>query len=93
MPCDIGTRRTATLSDIGDGSHWKEGLDWMHQSSSAFPVKTIEEVKLDAEEKMTYEKEVAPEMRSFVAVRKPETPRISQKIKERVIFSEYLLHP
>ena len=65
----------------------------MLQSSSAFPVKTIEEVKLDAEEKMTYEKEVAPEMRSFVAVRKPETPRISQKIKERVIFSEYLLDP
>ena len=85
MPCDIGTRRTATLSDVGDGSHWKEGLDWMHQSSSTFPIKTINEVMLDAEEKMTYEKEVAPEMRSFVAVKKPETLRISQKIFSTLI--------
>ena len=45
MPCDIGTRRTATLSDVGDGSSWKEGLPWMRDSSSNFPIKTIEEVK------------------------------------------------
>ena len=93
MPCDIGTRRTATLSDVGDGSSWKEGKDWMRQCSSTFPIKTIEEVKLDSEEKMSYEKEISPEMRGYVAVRKPETLQISNKIKERVQYSNYLLHP
>ena len=93
MPCDIGTRRTATLSDVGDGSSWKEGLPWMRGSSSDFPIKTIEEVKLDAEEKRTYEREVSSEIQGFVAIKNPESHQISKKIRERVQFSGYLLQP
>ena len=45
MPCDIGTRRTATISDVGIGSQWQQGHPWMSEDSSNFPVRTIAEVK------------------------------------------------
>ena len=91
MPCDIGTRRNATINDVGNGSQWKEGLDWMKEDSSKFPLKTFSEIQLETEEKAAYEKELTSNNRAFSTQYKDST--IRQKIGERLKFSSYVIHP
>ena len=37
MPCDIGTRKTATLNDVSDGSIWKLGFIGCEEFQRTFP--------------------------------------------------------
>ena len=48
MIADIGTRKGATLSDVDSNSLWINGFDWMKKDKSQFPVKAVEELKLDS---------------------------------------------
>ena len=45
-PCDLGTRRNVEISDVGPGSPWELGKDWMRESEDKFPIKSIESIKL-----------------------------------------------
>ena len=58
MVADIGTRRGATIKDVSTGSVWIEGYDWMKLDVSMFPVKTMEEIKLDSREIKDVKKEM-----------------------------------
>ena len=93
MPCDIGTRRSGTVKDVGNRSPWKEGLSWMKEDASEFPLKSLDEVKLEAVDKITYEKEIAVESKMYVVHSKYKDKQISEKIGERLKFSKYILHP
>ena len=57
MLADLGTRKGATIQDVGRDSVWVNGYPWMKMTSDNFPIKTIEEVKLNAEEKKLFDKE------------------------------------
>ena len=91
MPCDIGTRRNATVNDVGNGSQWKEGLQWMHEYSSQFPLKTLSEIQLEAEERLACEKEITPNHSTYSTQYKDST--IREQIQKRLIFSNYIIHP
>jgi len=42
---DLGTRSTCKVSDLGPGSRYRLGPDWLRQDESTWPVKTAEQVK------------------------------------------------
>ena len=44
MPADLGTRKGATLADVSINSPWLNGFEWMKLESSAFPVKSYDEI-------------------------------------------------
>ena len=44
---DLGTRSTAKVSDLGPGSRFRLGPEWLRQDESTWPVKTAEQVKQD----------------------------------------------
>ena len=93
MPCDIGTRRSGTLKDVGDGSQWKEGLTWMKEDAVEFPLKSFKEVMLETTDRVAYEKEIIVENKMYVVEAKGRSKQISEKISERLVFSKYILHP
>ena len=47
MIADLGTQKGAKIKDVMDNSTWINGYSWMKGESSEFPVKTVEEIKLD----------------------------------------------
>ena len=51
MVVDIGTRKGATLKDVGPNSIWMNGFEWMHAEEHDFPVKKASELVLDNEMK------------------------------------------
>ena len=50
LVADIGTRRGANLKDVTADSVWINGLPWMKLDKSEFPIKSINDIKLDAKE-------------------------------------------
>ena len=48
MIADLGTRPGATIEEVDQNSAWYRGYPWMRLPVTEFPVKTCEEVKLDA---------------------------------------------
>ena len=46
MPADIGTRKGATVKDIGPDSQWINGFPWMRGPESEFPMKSADELLL-----------------------------------------------
>ena len=89
MPCDIGTRRTSTIEDVGNQSPWKVGLSWMCEELVDFPLKSIEDVKLEIEEKVAYDKEMMIMKKSFIA--KPSD--IRKNVAQRLEYSNYIVQP
>ena len=93
MPCDIGTRAGGTFCDVGNGSAWKEGLDWMKRDASVFPVKDLAEIKLEAVEKAAYEKEIAAETKLYPMSQRNSGQEVSVQIQKRLVFSKYIIDP
>ena len=50
MIADLGTKRGARIEDIKDDAVWINGYEWMRMEFSEFPVKTVEQIKLDCNE-------------------------------------------
>ena len=48
MIADLGTKLGTKLKDVMDDSTWINGYNWMEWEVSEFPMKTVEEVKLDS---------------------------------------------
>ena len=57
MVADIGTRRGAKVQDVCPGSKWIEGLDCLKLSISDFPVKEINQIKLNEENVIALKRE------------------------------------
>ena len=102
-PCDLGTRQGVTVEDIKEGSEWFNGKGWMREKPESFPTKTIEDIKLAADEEQTFQREVAGkkqfipqtqicefrESKSVNLSRK----RMTEEISKRIQFSNYLVDP
>ena len=50
MIADLGTRKGAMIKDIGPGSVWCGGYEWMKKEHSEFPVKSIKEINFKESE-------------------------------------------
>ncbi|MEM7375586.1 MAG: hypothetical protein AAF587_43735 [Bacteroidota bacterium] len=50
MIADLDTRKGAALQDVNQDSQWFNGLSWMTDDISKFPIKSIQEIKLSNEE-------------------------------------------
>ena len=50
MIADLGTKKGAKVKYVRDDSTWINGYNWMERDFSKFPVKTVEEIKVDSKE-------------------------------------------
>ena len=58
MIADIGTWRVSDLDVIDKDSVWSNGFDWMKRDKAPFPVKIIDEIKVDSGEISGLENEI-----------------------------------
>ena len=58
MIADFGTRRVSDLDVVGKDSVWINGFDWMKVDKASFPVKPIDESKLNSEDISALENEI-----------------------------------
>ena len=94
MIADLGTRRGATLGDVGPESPWINGHDWMHLQSSEFPAKTIGEVKLSNDQKIVAQKEeVVIDPLDYNVACISFSPVVPGLVKDRYKVSQYILDP
>ena len=84
---DLGTR-FASVSDIGMGSVWQDGPEWMRYEYSDMPIKTVEQVKMDGEQKrIAYQATAPPDICGI------QLPFLRDKVSERYAFSKYIVDP
>ena len=89
MVADIGTRKGATIEQVSPGSPWIEGLPWMREDSSKFPLASVEEIKLSAKENSEAFKEkvlLDVDHKCMVAY-------VREEVEARFKFSNYIVNP
>ena len=105
MIADMGTRKGASIADISSSSVWINGLDWMRNDKSDFPVKNVTELKLEMTEIEQIKAEsLRPESVDQTIEQGPcigtndsvsyQCRKVDQKVvAERYIFSNYVIDP
>ena len=97
MIADVGTRKGLKISDVAQDSTWINGLSWMSGPSEDFPVRTVEQVKLDNVELQKLKKEQLD-----LGVDNPSLSQchiayarrhVREKIRARYDYSKYLIDP
>ena len=84
---DIATRPSA-VSELGPESVWQRGADWMALPRSQWPLKTITEVTVAAEDSRIDTKDmVQPALHSTIL------STLKSQVSERYAFSKYLYDP
>jgi hypothetical protein len=84
---ELGTRQ-ATIHDIQLNSEWQLGKKWMHLERKLFPILSIDEIKLSAEEKIIASKEIRSGSPVGIVL-----PNLVTKVSEHYSYSRYLLDP
>jgi hypothetical protein len=84
---DLGTR-PASVAEIGPGSTWQQGQEWMWLPRSQMPIRTAAEVTLTAEEARV----AAAELRA-ADVRGHKVHVLSSGVEDRYAYSNYLVDP
>ncbi len=94
MIADLGTRRGASIEDVGPNSSWINGFEWMRGERSKFPMKTASEIILSAQLKQEALKECVPaeslldhDLFQFYPNFVPST------VKDYYKFSKYVIDP
>ena len=103
MVANIGTRKGVTLKDIDSSSQWINGYDWMRLDKSEFPVKSVGDLKLDAQSvadlKKEYSKGDASDLvwldilENKVKAVSHHSKTITKHLQARYEFSKYVLDP
>lgn len=98
MIADIGTRKGATIKDIGPESPWINGLPWMSGPSNEFPIKSVNDILLVGERKGDMLKEcIASEAiegktcHSVVCIAHDKL--VPEAVGNRYRFSKYVIDP
>ena len=100
MVADLGTRPGSTIEDVCQTSNWICGLPWMKFPVSKFPMKSCEEVKLDAAQAKEFNLELV--IKKEVEIPKIQTPtasyatcarKVPEEVGKRYKFANYLLDP
>ena len=96
MIADLGTRKGARIEDVGPNSPWIQGLPWMREEESEFPIKTIADIVLSGKEKSEISKEsvleeidLAESEENFTFL----TKFVPNVVGERYKFSKYVINP
>ena len=84
---DLGTRY-ASVSDIGRGSSWQEGMEWMRLNKGDMPIKSANEVKISNEEKRAAAEELKPASIAGIAL-----SALADRVSDRYAYGEYLYDP
>ena len=95
MVADIGTRRNTSISAVQQDSIWINGYSWMTQDESSFPVLTAKEIALSNKEDEEASKEIQidPHVHERLFYTKSEGDTIRDHLKERYMFSDYVIDP
>ena len=93
---DLGTRKGLKVNDVGPGSDWLEGLEWMKGNVSEFPVKSISEINLSNDIRCEAQKEqiiveVLDHSSHFTCF--SYCPIVPNVVKDRYKFSNYVVDP
>ena len=90
MIADIGTRKGATIEDVGPDSPWINGYPWMRDEEENFPIKTVEEIILSSAERAASNKEKIFEdlIHQCLAIKV-----VPKETRDRYTFSNYLVDP
>ena len=99
MIADLGTRKGATIKDVGPDSDWINGFPWMSRPLSEFPMVSAAEIILSSEKKQEMLKEcISVESinegkvcQSFVCA--SYFPLVPEAVGDRYKFSKYLIDP
>ena len=84
---DLGTR-FANVSDIDMNSQWQNGPEWMRYEYSDMPIKTVDQVKMDGEQKrIAFEATSPPDISGI------QLPFLRDKVSERYAYSNYIIDP
>ena len=89
MMADLGTRRGATFADINQHSSWINGLPWMRQDVSKFPMESAEELRLSNTQISEVEKERTIQIHHASRNMKS----LMEPVQQRYQFSQYLIDP
>ena len=98
MIADLGTRKGATIADVGPNSEWICGFDWMHGDEIDFPVKTMSELELSSEnEREAMKEKIILDVHDGhneldILVHLP-TRYVPTALGDRYSFSRYLIDP
>ena len=104
---DMGTRKGASIADISDGSHWRNGYKWMQGDRKDFPIVSVEEVKFQQTDMDAIKKEsLRPEIVDVLFCQYQTTPRCymvdtsyavrkvnPEVLTKRYEFAEYIIDP
>lgn len=86
-PADIGTR-PCEVKEVMQGSAWQVGYDWMTLQQQQMPIKTVQEVTLSKEDKVSVAKEIRnSDIQGIILT------NLVSKVSERYSFSRYLTDP
>ena len=91
MIADIGTRKVATLKDIGPSSTWINGYDWMKIEIKDMPIKSMTEIKLTSNDVVEVRKE-SPSA-TGLTVHHSKVMLNRDEITQRYQYSKYLVDP
>ena len=84
---DIGTR-SGTAEDLKEDSDWVKGKPWMSRERKDMPLRTLQEITLNSEEKKMAAKEMkAQDYHGYIF------STIEDKLAKRYSFSKYVLDP
>ena len=99
MIADKGTRKGCTLEDVNQDSTWINGFDWMKKDKSMFPVKSVEDIKLDQTQMQEFKKEMMFHDNGASDILKMSfnceiiTRKIPDQVVKRYEFSRYIIDP
>ena len=98
MIADIGTRKGATIKDVGPESQWINGFDWMRGPESEFPMHSTSEIILCGESRQEMLKECIAvekihEKECHSAVCTTRVSLVPEAVGDRYKFSNYVLDP
>ena len=93
MIADIGTRRGIKLKDIDQNSTWINGFKWMHEEKQNFPMKPINQLKLQETEMKEIQNEIPlhssrnQESEIFYYAKEKQNKNIPTEVTERYVYS------
>ena len=99
MIADIGTRRGIKLKDIDQNSTCINGFKWMHEEKQNFPMKPINQLKLQETEMKGSQNEIPlhssrnQESEIFYYAKEKRNKNIPTEVTERYVYSNYLIDP
>ena len=93
MVADLGTRKGLKPPDVGPDTLWFNNFPWASGPESEFPIRTVEDIKLNQQEMAEVMKETLV-LKTFHSQKKIEVDAVSdEEIKTRYEFSDYLIDP